>query len=88
MTCVMRILGTADGSITFDRAWLGDYDMLDGKIQVTSDKAKAKQFADGGKTMDLWTHIPIRRPIRNGPAGDGRPNRPLTAFTVQVEPCD
>lgn len=46
----------------------------------TNDPAKAKQFPDKGAAMEFWRTQSRTRPFRS----DGRPNRPLTASTVEI----
>ncbi|HYT08960.1 MAG TPA: hypothetical protein VEL77_15050 [Rugosimonospora sp.] len=60
----------------------GDYD---GGLPVTTpDPRDAIQFADAGAAMEMWKRGPSCRCHRLRP--DGEPNRPLTAYTVSVEP--
>ena len=54
-----------------------------GTIETTSDPARAKRFASKAEAWAYWgqqSEVKPRRP-------DGRPNRPLTAWTVLVEPA-
>lgn len=46
----------------------------------TRDPALALRFETGAEAMRFWTQQPVSRPLRP----DGRPNRPLTAFTVSI----
>jgi len=48
----------------------------------TPDLAKAHRFADAAEAMTVYRSQSRTRPIRQ----DGRPNRPLTAYTVEVVP--
>lgn len=50
--------------------------------EFTRDPARAKAFASAGEAMEFWRTQSKVRPLRP----DGRPNRPLTALTVSVEP--
>ena len=52
-----------------------------GILRVTRNPAEAKRFATAGDALAEW-----RRPAGMRP--DGRPNRPLTAWTVEIVPCD
>ena len=87
MTCVIRIVcmatgvpGPEDGKYIKD--YVPDLDRLGrGNVVCTSDKSQAKQFADAAEALAFWKHQSKRRPLRD----DGRPNRPLTAFTVESE---
>ena len=44
--------------------------------------ATAMKFATFLDAMELWQSVPRNRPVRP----DGRPNRPLTSFTVEIVP--
>ena len=44
----------------------------------TRDPAQAMTFATGEAATDCYRAVPLNRPLRP----DGRPNRPLTMFTV------
>jgi hypothetical protein len=52
-----------------------------GKLSVTDDIAEAKKFTDFIEASNFWKQQSETVPIRP----DGRPNRPLTAFTVTLE---
>jgi hypothetical protein len=52
-----------------------------GDERWTSDLAKAKRFKDFIEAMNCWKAQSTVRPLRP----DGRPNRPLTAFSVSPE---
>lgn len=79
----IKIHGTPIGIATaHDGRWLSFYDATrgpHGRIESTSDPAKALRFADQEDAMVLWRKS-------NGLRPDGRPNRPLTAFTISIEP--
>lgn len=47
----------------------------------TDDLAKAKKFASFAAAMECWKAQSSVRPFRR----DGRPNRPMTAYSVTVE---
>jgi hypothetical protein len=50
---------------------------------VTSpSRAAALRFTDPTDAFELWRSVDPRDPVRP----DGRPNRPLTAFTITVVP--
>lgn len=51
-----------------------------GKLIVTSNRDEAMQFEDGGEAWKFWQQQSKRFPLRL----DGKPNRPLTAFTVEI----
>jgi hypothetical protein len=50
--------------------------------QWTGDIASALQFTDVGDALEFWRQPSRARPVRP----DGRPNRPLTAYTVALVP--
>lgn len=87
----MQIMGLVDGqSSPFDGQFLVEYDPdkrgVDPRGYVmlahilVGDLRTAKRFPDPGQAMDEWKRVSKRWPVRP----DGRPNRPLTAFTVSV----
>lgn len=54
-----------------------------GRIRWSADPAEALVWADAGAVLAAWKQQSARWPVR---PWDGRPNRPLTAWTV--EPVD
>lgn len=50
----------------------------EGKLSVTKDRAEALQFKDIKEAFDFWNQQSPTVPMRP----DGKPNKPLTAFTV------
>lgn len=68
-------------------AWLASFDPdggADGRgaWEFSIDPGKAMRFVDARTAMRVWRMRSKRRPLRP----DGKPNRPLTAVTVLVEP--
>lgn len=61
-----------------------DVDANDGRgdLVVTFDKKNAKQFDNGGEAVEFWRQQSTVHPIRET---DGKPNRPLTAYTISIE---
>jgi hypothetical protein len=55
-----------------------------GEERWTNDLAKAKRFADFTEAMECWRAQSTVRPLRP----DGKPNRPLTAYSVTPERID
>jgi hypothetical protein len=53
-----------------------------GMITLTPRLADARRFATASDAMLAWNTVSDRRPLRP----DGRPNKPLTALTVTIEP--
>lgn len=93
---VIRIIGLANGGETaFDGQYVVIYDPgRDGVepttkrpmrcyLQTTPDITRATRY-DLVSAHRLWTAEDPRNPIRP----DGKPNRPLTAFTVTIEPME
>lgn len=58
-----------------------DPDFADGvgRSVWTVDQAKAKRFVDLEHAMSEWRRVSTVRPLRE----DGKPNRPLTAWSVR-----
>lgn len=94
MPILMKLVGLAGGGTTpFDGQYLREYDpgrdgvgpngeALLAHIVTTSDPAKGMAFADAAHVHEVYTLVDERRPVRP----DGKPNRPLTAFTIDVGP--
>jgi hypothetical protein len=66
-------------------AWVESYDpnARDGLgwMTFTKDPAKAVAFPSASEALRYWQQTSTLRPLRD----DGRPNRPLTAFTIAVK---
>ena len=97
MSVVMKIEGLINGGSTaFDGQYVVEYDPCrDGRepetgrvmmcfLATTPDKNNASRFAGVSEARELWAAIDQRTPLRP----DGKPNRPLTAFTVLIENVD
>jgi hypothetical protein len=93
---IIRIVGRDAGPSTpFDGQYLVAYDpgqygfdptgrpML-AHIECSADRAEAKVYADPMEAWAEWARVDPRNPIRP----DGKPNRPLTFFTITVESAD
>ena len=87
----IRIVGYADGSACelagkylkrYDAAYVDAEHGYDGGwLEVTADIEEAQVFADAAEALEKWKEqAPPPYDIRL----DGKPNRPLTAFTVEV----
>ena len=63
-----------------------DVDARDGRgvLVDTPDQARATVFPSAFDALEYWKRQSTRRPLRD----DGKPNRPLTAFTVEVVPVE
>lgn len=83
---VIRVVGDALGRPTeHDGCYLVDYDVdaRDGRGEITTSPHpdEARRFDDGGAALEAWRTVSTVSPTRP----DGKPNRPLTAFTVSIE---
>lgn len=59
-----------------------DVDAFDGRGDaVFGTLAAARVFADAGAALAYWKRQSTVRPLRP----DGKPNRPLSAFTVEIQ---
>jgi hypothetical protein len=68
--------------VTFDPAIRRDGTIL---LQTTGDPKKATVYADNGAAWELWLAVSPNQPVRRY---DGKPNRPMTAFTVKMVPLE
>lgn len=94
----MRILSMADGTSTpFDDQWLVEYDPerdgtdpdgipMSARVVTTLDRSMARRFTDAQEALACWRQVCRRDP--HGGRPDGGLNRPLTAFTIEVEPAE
>lgn len=85
MRFVIRIIGAADGRHTkHDGRYLVgvDLDARGGRGTVTSSPEirTAHRFEHAAEALEYWRRIAPRHQWRP----DGEPNRPLTAYTVEV----
>lgn len=55
-----------------------------GTATWTADRAKAHVYPDFAAAFEAWRQVPKARPTRP----DGKPNRPLTSFSVEFETVD
>ncbi len=84
---VIRIVGTVHGAPTeFADQFVMQYEPMamdslghykGGKLICTPDVEQAMKFADAAEAMRCWQR-------QNGWRPDGKPNRPMTAFTVEI----
>jgi hypothetical protein len=82
---VIRIIGLADGRpLPLDGHYLRSADVNAhggrGSVDAVQDPAEARRFPDVVDAMEYWRRQSEVRPLRP----DGLPNRPLTAYTVEV----
>lgn len=82
MPVVLKVPGHTIGLIC--DAWVQDCDVDVrsgyGHIQITVNPAAAKRFPDVEAALEFWGRPSTVRPQRD----DGKPNRPLTAYTVEL----
>lgn len=89
---IIRVHGLAFDGLVDDISmyilpqWIENYDVDArggrGEVNLTTDRAKAMTFPDPGAAMSAWRTQSTVTPLRP----DGKPNRPLTAYTVEIEP--
>lgn len=69
-------------------AWLESYDpeAFDGRghVKWTTDPQKAARFPSQEAAWRAWHGSPRCKPVR----ADGRPNKPLTAYTMSIVPME
>lgn len=71
-------LGQVDGM--YLRFYSPDGGSGRGVIGVTSDASQALRFTDTADAFECWRSISATHPQQS----DGKPNRPLTAFTIEM----
>jgi hypothetical protein len=88
MAIVIILAGRADRvPFEHDGAFLKEFDPergdnpFAGHVEFTRNIAEAKKFASHTDAFAEWTRVSKRLPKRP----DGKPNKPLTAFTVVIE---
>ncbi|MFL5302733.1 MAG: hypothetical protein ACJ79R_20575 [Anaeromyxobacteraceae bacterium] len=52
----------------------------DGYVEGTKDPSRALRFESWEAAFHCWQRQSVSKPLR----GDGKPNRPLSAFTVEI----
>lgn len=82
---VMRVIASTMEGI-FDRPmYLASWDVNEnlgfGYARLVEDVDEAHRFADFAEAMTAWKTQSTVKPLRDH---DGQPNRPLTAFTVEI----
>jgi hypothetical protein len=86
MTSVIRAVGFASGHpCPHAGQWLKSFDHEafngQGHGEFTDDIDRALHFTDAAAALEFWSRQSNVRPIRP----DGRPNKPMTALTVEIE---
>jgi hypothetical protein len=92
MTCVIKIEWLSgiviESSSVPDGTYVQDYNPDAcagyGELVATSDIQKAMRFESAGDALEFYRQQSKVRPFRP----DGRPNRPLMAYTVSIENID
>jgi hypothetical protein len=86
---IMRIIGLeANGPSEWDGLYIVDYDptiRADKSVllETTPSPSLAKIFPSAREAMELYRAVSPNQPRRY----DGQPNRPLTAFSVEILPA-
>jgi hypothetical protein len=83
MKQVIKIVASPSGDRTIDdHRYLTFYDPAGahGTIKSSADIADALVFDDAAAALTCWRQVSPTHPTRP----DGKPNRPLTAFTVEI----
>lgn len=81
------VLGVAGMPELNQRGWIASHaDTPDGRGEtvLTEERTRAKTFANAGEAFEFWRQQSKTVPLRP----DGRPNRPLTAYTVEILPIN
>lgn len=92
MTFLIKVIDLPDGPERNDpNDWLGwlvecDVNARDGfgTIKMTRDVKEAKRFDSADHAIAYYRRQSEIKPLR----GDGRPNRPCTAFSVEICPVE
>jgi hypothetical protein len=66
------------------RTYDPDYGDGLGRVWGTDDPSDAILFESVGKALEFWRQPSTVKPLRE----DGNPNRPLTAFTIEMVPVE
>lgn len=87
MKYVIKILCLADGTPTpSDNTYVKSFDPDGfngrGQLTTTPDVGRAKQFSTQVEALRFWQQQSKVNPTRP----DGQPNRPLTAYSVTIDP--
>src|SRR5882672_5929531 len=89
MSFVLHIIGPAfGGPSTLDGLYVASYDPDardgHGAVTGTADRTQALHFETPADAFTFWRQPSTVRPLRP----DGRPNKPLTAFHIEIMPSD
>jgi hypothetical protein len=78
---LMRCVSLANGEPGPSGQFLKSFDPQTGFSEWTFEMSDAMQFATQAEAWDTWRTVHAKDPVRSW---DGQPNRPLTAFTVEI----
>jgi hypothetical protein len=86
MRAVIQIQGLANGEPSgadgqYVKSYTPDGNEGAGDLELTRHRGQAKRYASKAEAMDDWKRVSSTHPTRS----DGRPNRPMSAFTVLIE---
>lgn len=85
MNVVMRVIYTNGRGLLLEPEWVKAYDPDGmygyGLVELTKQRDEARRFDDAAEALRCWKQTSTVRPTRD----DGKPNRPLTAFTIELE---
>lgn len=85
MSVIVKIIGAWGGGTPHDGRYLVSWNSNTrfGTLHCvsTADPLVAKRFDNGGVALEEWGKRSVIDPNR---PNDGRPNRPLTALTVEI----
>ena len=85
MTTLIRLVSNSRGFEFAEPTWLKALDVNahrgQGSVATTTDRREALRFADMGEAFKCWKRQSTVAPLR----ADGRPNRPLTAFSITFD---
>jgi hypothetical protein len=84
---VIRLLAMADAApcpVAGEFVKTFDPDAADGRglLATTDTPGHAKRFETAAEAWEFWRQTSRTHPVR---LTDGKPNRPMTAFTVSIE---
>lgn len=78
---LIRCVSLANGEPGPAGQFLKDYDPDTGESLWTHEVTDAEPFNSKDEAYSLWMSVLESEPVRSH---DGKPNRPLTAFTVEI----
>jgi hypothetical protein len=82
MSKIIKCVMLANGDPGPAGQYLASYDQETGESVWTLDKDMAKPFPGALEAIEFWRQVLPSQPVR---PWDGKPNRPLTAFTIEIE---